>query len=241
MMLAGLTFFSSLRLFAADNPWSGYQGLRANRLSADTNIILNSEEDVKAKLIFLALNNPQAVAADANIRIAEISRRKAGSSFLGSVSLGGNINEFVINNSPAANFFPKYNFGVTVPLDLFARSRAEKRTADEMITIANSQKVMIAEALKARVLTKYEIYKEKKALLALQRIVTDDEEAAYIKAQRDYKDDTITIEDVNRVYRELLTARAILISREKELNVAVIDIESDIGVPLRTVLEKRQN
>ena len=107
---------------------------------SDTIRILNSEDDIKAKLILLALNNAQAVAADANVRIAEIARRKANSSFLGSVSLGGNVNEFVINNSPAANFFPKYNFGLTIPLDMFAKNKAEKRTADEMIIIQHLTK-----------------------------------------------------------------------------------------------------
>ena len=207
---------------------------------SDTNIVLNNEEDIKAKLIFLALNNPQAVAADANVRIAEIARRKANSSMLGSVSLGGNVNEFVINNSPAANFFPKYNFGLTIPLDMFAKNKAEKRTADEMIIINTSQKEQIGESLKAKVLIQYENYKEKKELLELQRVATDDDIAAYEKAQKDYKDDILTIEDVNKIYRELLNSKSNLASKEKDLNVAIIQIEELIGVPLKTVLEKRQ-
>lgn len=208
---------------------------------SDTSRILNSEDDIKAKLILLALNNAQAVAADANVRIAEIARRKANSSFLSSVSLGGNVNEFVINNSPAANFFPKYNFGFTIPLDMFARNRAEKRTADEMIIFSSSQKELIGEALKAKVLAQYENYKEKKELLELQRIITDDDIAAYEKAQKDYKDEITTIEEVNKLYREYIDSRATLATKEKDLNIAIIGIEETIGVPLKTVLEKRQN
>lgn len=207
----------------------------------DTLIIMNSEDDIKAKLIFLALNNAEAVAGDARIRIAEIARRKANSSILGSVNLGGNVNEFVINNSPAANFFPKYNFGVTIPLDMFAKNRAEKRTANELITISTAQKAMINEALKAKILTRYENYKEKKELLELQRITTDDDIAAYEKAQKDYKEELITIEDVNRQYRVSLLSKSSLATKVKDLNIAVIEIEEIIGVPLKTVLEKRQN
>jgi outer membrane protein TolC len=208
---------------------------------SDTNIILNNEDDVKAQLILFALNNAQAVAADASVRIAEIARRKANSSFLGSVNLGGNVNEFVINNSPAANFFPKYNFGLTIPLDMFAKNKAEKRTANEMIIINTSQKELIGEALKAKVLIQYENYKEKKVLLELQRITTDDDIAAYEKAQKDYKNDIITIDDVNKIYREMIRSRGNLVSREKDLNIAIIEIEETIGVPLKTVLEKRQH
>lgn len=207
----------------------------------DTGIILNSEEDIKAQLMLYAINNAQNVAADANVRIAEIARRKANSSFLGSVSLGGNVNEFVINNSPAANFFPKYNFGLTIPLDMFAKNRAEKRTANEMIIINTAQKELIGEAVKAKILIRYENYKEKKELLELQRIVTDNDIAAYDKAQRDYKGDIITINDVNNIYKDLIISKSYLATREKDLNIAIIEIEEMIGVPLKTVLEKRQH
>lgn len=210
-------------------------------LFSDTSIILNTEEDIKAKLIFLALKNAQNVAADANVRIAEIARRKANSSFLSSINMGANVNEFVVNNSPAANFFPKYNIGLYIPLDIFANTKAAKRTADELIIIGNSQKAMISDALKAKVLKQYEIYKEKKQLLELQRITTNDDIAAYEKAQKDYKDEIITIEDVNKKYGELINSRGNLVSKEKDLNISIIEIEEIIGVPLKTVLEKRQH
>jgi outer membrane protein TolC len=227
---------------SADSLWkiNTQNDLAAKKASgSDTGKVLNSEDDIKAQLILLALNNSQVVAADANVRIAEIARKKANSSFLSSVSVGGNINEFVINNSPAASFFPKYNFGITVPFDVFAKAKAEKRTTEELITVNKSQKILIGEALKAKVLMQYENYKEKKELLLLQRIILDDEAAAYEKAQRDYKDEAITIDEMNKVYREMIGAKASLTTKEKELNIAIIEIEQTIGVPLTTVLEKR--
>ncbi len=226
---------------ALKNPLNQYSAPIKPVTVSDTNIVLNNEDDIKAQLIFLALNNAQAVAADANVRIAEIARRKANSSFLSSVNLGGNVNEFVVNNSPAANFFPKYNIGLTIPLDMFAKNKAEKRTANEMIIVSTSQKELVGEALKTKVLVKYEIYKEKKELLELQRIATDDDIAAYEKAQKDYKDDNLTIEDVNKIFRELITSKGNLVSKEKDFNIAIIEIEEIIGVPLKTVLEKRQH
>jgi outer membrane protein TolC len=205
--------------------------------ATDSSRLLKSEADIKAQLISLALKNPQAVAAEANVQVAKIARRKAGSAALSSLSVSGNVNEFVINENPAANFFPKYNFGLAIPLDLFSRTRAEKRTAVEQIKINSSQKQLVDEALKARVLIQYEIYKEKKQLLELQRIVTNDDNAAYEKAQNDFKGDRISIEDVNKTYRDLITSRGFLATTEKELNIAIVEIEQIIGVPLKTVLE----
>lgn len=206
--------------------------------SADTSRLLTAEDDIKAQLILLALNNAQAVAADATVRIAEIAAQKAKSSFLSSVNVGGNVNEFVVNNSPAASFFPKYNFGLTIPLDMFAKNKAEKRTAGQVIIASRAQKTLIGEALKAKVLIQYEIYKEKKKLLELQQIAVSDDIASYEKAQKDYKDDVITLEEVNKVYREMITSKGTLVSKEKELNIAIIEIEEIIGVPLQSVFVK---
>lgn len=216
---------------------SGQVGVRA-RPASDTNKTLKTDADIKAQLIALALKNPESVAADASVNIAKISRRKAGSSALSSLSVSGNVNEFVINESPNANFFPKYNFGLAIPLDLFARTRAEKRTAIEQIKINTSQKQLVEDALKAKVIIQYETYKEKKQLLELQRIVTDDDNAAYEKAQREYREDQISLEDVNKIYRQLITSKGFLATTEKDLNIAIAEIEQTIRVPLKSVLEK---
>lgn len=206
--------------------------------ASDSSRSLKTDADIKAQLVALALKSPESVAAEANVQIAKIARRKAGSAALSSLSVSGNVNEFVINESPAANFFPKYNFGLAIPLDLFSKTRADKRTAIEQIKVNSSQKQLIEDGLKARVLIQYEIYKEKKQLLELQRIVTDDDNAAYEKAQKDYRENRISLEDVNKVYRELITSKGFLASTEKELNIAVVEIEQIIRVPLKSVLEK---
>ena len=218
---------------------SAQVGVKKPVAASDSIKTLKTDADIKAQLIALALKNPEAVAAEGNINIAKIARRKAGSAALSSLSVSGNVNEFVINESPNANFFPKYNFGLAIPLDLFARTRAEKKTAIEQVKINTSEKQLVEDALKAKVIIQYEIYKEKKQLLELQRIVTDDDNAAYEKAQRDYKEDRISIEDVNKTYRELITSKGFLATTEKDLNIAVAEIEQIIRVPLQSVLENR--
>ena len=92
-----------------------------------------SDDLIKARLIKFALNNPELQAADARIRIAEIDYQKSKSTILSSVNLGANINEFVISNSAAASFFPKYNLGVTIPLDIFARAKAAKNAKNSSV------------------------------------------------------------------------------------------------------------
>ncbi|RYD75206.1 MAG: hypothetical protein EOP53_16870 [Sphingobacteriales bacterium] len=199
--------------------------------------VVVSEDAIKEKLVKLALkNNAGITAADANIRISEISRKKANSSMLSSVSLGANANEFVINNSPAANFFPKYNIGVSIPLDLFAKNKAEKRTADEMIIMNTAEKESIQKGIRLKVLLLYETYKEKKEILELQKMAMEDDLAAYEKAQQDYADNIITLEDVSKIYKSSVIEKSILATKQKEFNISVIELEEAIGMPLSKAL-----
>lgn len=200
-------------------------------------IVKYSEDQIKSKLVNLALKNAQIDAADANISIAEIARKKANSSLLSSVNLGANVNEFVVNNSPAANFFPKYNFGLTLPLDAFAKNKAEKKTADQMIIFNKSQKEQLETNIKARVLIQYELYKEKKELVELQKIAMEDDVAAYERAQSDFKNDDITMEELNKIYKISITEKALLATKEKDLQIAIIQMEEIIGIPLEKALQ----
>jgi outer membrane protein TolC len=200
--------------------------------------LIDNEDILKDKLVKLAFKNAGIIAADANIRIAEISRKKANSSFLSSVNLGANVNEFVVNNSPAANFFPKYNLGVTIPLDLFAKNKAEKNTADQMIIFNSSQKELLKANIKARVLIQYETYKEKKELVELQKMAMEEDIDAYERAQQDFKDEVITLEELNKIFKSSVYEKAILATKEKDLRIAIIQMEELIGVPFQKVLQK---
>ncbi len=191
---------------------------------------------IKAKLVKLALKNAEYIAAEANVEIAEISRRKAGSTLLSSINVGGNVNEFVINNSPQSNFFPKYNAGVSIPLDLFAKARAEKKTADQTILINQAHRDIVAANLKSRVLVQYEIYKERKTQVELQKIAMEDDLAAYQRAQKDFEEDAITLEELNKIYKASVTEQSFLASKEKDFQIAILQLEEIIGVPLSSVL-----
>ncbi|MBC7935639.1 MAG: TolC family protein [Rhizobacter sp.] len=199
--------------------------------------VVLTDDAIKEKLVKFALtNNAEITTADANIRIAQISRRKANSSMLSSINLGANANEFVINNSPQANFFPKYNLGVSIPLDLFAKNKAEKQTATQMITMNAAQKELVEKDIRTRVLILYETYKEKKQIVELQKMAMEDDIAAYEKAQQDYAENIITLEDVSKIYKASVNEKSILATKQKEFNISVIELESAIGVPLSKAL-----
>lgn len=199
-------------------------------------VVPGSEDDIKEKLIDLVLRNTQIKAANANITIAEIARKKANSSLLSSVNLGGNLNEFVISNSQLALFTPKYNLGVSIPMDVFAKAKAEKKTADQVILINTAQKEQLEIFLKAKVLTQYENYKEAKAQVEFQKIAMEDDVAAYEAGQKNFKDDVISLEDLNKIYKSSISEKGFLASKQRNLNIAIIELEQTIGVKLNTII-----
>jgi len=211
-----------------------------NTNKSNKNIIktpLSNDEEIKEKLISLALNNPLIRVSISNINNAETARKKANTSLLSSVNIGGNINEFVISNPQAAAFFPKYNLGVSIPLDLLIKNKAEKKTADEMILIAKAQKEQLETNLKTKVLVQYEIYKEEKELLQFKKIALDGANDNYEKAQKDFKDEVILIDELNKMYKLYIAEKALLVSKEKDYNIAVILLEELIGLKLKTLFE----
>ena len=197
----------------------------------------NEDSAIKERLVALAMENPALKAADANIEIAKIAEKKAKSSFLSSVTLGGNVNEFVVNNSEAANFFPKYNAGVLIPLDIFSRTKAEKKTAAQNLIINTQSKESQAREIRTAVLVLYENYKEKREILLLEKSSIEYDYSAYEAAQKSYSDGEILLEDMNKTHQTYLTEKSKLVSKEKDLNIAILQLEQVINVPLSEVIK----
>ncbi len=197
---------------------------------------LNQDSLIKVKLVQLAYANPAFAVADANIRIAELERKRAGYSWLSSLNAGANINEFVINNSPAASFFPKYNLGISIPFNIISKSKSEKKIAEQNVIINTENKKEKLQAMRTLVLSLYENYKEKTELLRLQKIGMDDDYQAYLAAQKNYADGSIELDEMNRFYKSYVSEQGKLVTKEKELNIAVIELQELIGVPLQSAL-----
>lgn len=195
--------------------------------------ILTAEDVIKDHLVRIALRNPALTIGDANIRIAELNRKKAGSSWLGSIAFGGNVNEFVISNPKTASFFPKYNAGITIPLNIFSNVKNEKGVANQNIIIAKANKQIIEAEIKAETLTRYENYKEKADLVTLQNISISNFLSDYQLAQKNFEEGSITIEGLNKMYQNYMAEKSRLISYKKDLNIAVIQLEEILGMPLK--------
>jgi outer membrane protein TolC len=198
---------------------------------------LNQDSLIKIRLVSLAMSNPAMNIADANVRIAEAELDQAKTSWLGSINAGANVNEFVIQGSAAASFFPKYNIGVAVPFNILTKLKRDKKVARENIYISKELKKNREHDIKTEVLLAYENYKEKNELVFIQKSSIEYDFSNYEAAKRSYSDGDISIDDMNKSYQLYLVERSKLISKEKELNHAIIILEQIVGVPIAEALK----
>jgi outer membrane protein TolC len=210
------------------------------KLAVDSIKVRDMDSLIKDRLVALAMENPSLREADAMIGESQYQIKKAKSAWLNSLALSGNINEFVVNNStingiPASTLFPKYNLGVNIPFGIFATQ--DKNIARQRKKINEALKDQKIMSLRREVLTRYENYKEKKDLLDLQKIITDDQYATYQQKQREFANGEIrNVSDVNKEYAAWIQQRSQLRTREKDLADADLDVEEITGKKMAQVI-----
>ncbi len=208
-------------------------------LSQRAQDVLNPTNDslIKVKLVWLAMNNPQLKIADASIQIAKSDILKANNSWLSSVNASANINEFVVNGSPGALYYPKYNFGLSIPFDIASKTKNLKKTANENLIINKELKKDKEEAIKAQVLIAYENYKEERELVLIEKTFIEYKFSADEGAQQSFTDGEITIDEMNKMHQAYLQEKEKLITKQRGLNVAIIMLEQIVGVPLADAIK----
>jgi len=198
--------------------------------------------DVREKLVQLAMQNPTYEVVDRNVNKSLYELRKAKGGWLGVVSVAGNVNEFTINPPPTAapggfaNFYPRYNISVTVPLDLFINKSNDVKIARENYLIAEANRNDRYRQIRAEVLTKYEDYLMHKERLESQVRITQEEHTIFKSKERDFEDGIINLDEYTRAskaYEEMRLRRS---EYQRNVNVAKYDLERMIGVPLEEAL-----
>jgi outer membrane protein TolC len=231
-LLLILLLFSALTMYGQvpKNPSSAY------RLNSDTGRM----SDVRERLVQLALQNPLYEIADHNVTIAEYNIRLAKTSWLGQIQVAGNLNEFSIDPKSAGTasvYYPRYNFGVVIPLDIFSKSVNNTKIAYEKYMIAQAERNNSFRLIKADILTRYEDYLLAEEKLRFQYKITNDAFEAYSKAEVDFKNNIIKIEDLNLFNSRYIDAQIRRLELQRDYNVTKIEIEKLIQVKLEDVIQ----
>jgi outer membrane protein TolC len=201
----------------------------------------NRVNDIREKLVQLAIQNPVYEMADHASTAASYQIKIAKSAYLGLLSAQGNINEFTVFGAPTVGgqkvpyYYPIYNLGINIPFDIFTRTTNTVKIAQENYAIASAAKNQTFRVVKADVLSKYETYLLARQLVELQGKITQSEYATLKRAESDFGENLIKLEDVDRTQKSYIVEQVKSLTLQKDLNLSKIELEKVIGVKIEDV------
>lgn len=199
----------------------------------------DSTSIIEEKLVALALEGPAYKGADHQNKINEYQLKSAKNSWLNLLTVSTNYNDQSFKGENIGNtsyVYPKYFFGVTIPLGtLFSRTGV--KSAKEQVEISKDNQEQLARNIRADIISKYRQYKNYSILIALQSQAVDDEETAFLQAKEKFRNGDIAIEAHNaaqKLYNDELVKK---IGLQLQQDLLKIEIERIIGTTLENALK----
>jgi outer membrane protein TolC len=196
---------------------------------------------IEEKLVALALNGPLLKASDNQNKINEYQLKAAKNTWVNLLTLSANFNDqnvFTQSNQPANVVFPRYFFGLNIPLGTLL-SRTTVKSAREQVEISKNNQTQLQRNTKADILSKYRQYKNLEDLIKIQIQTLDDEETAYVQAQEKFRNGLIPIELYNAAQKNYNNELAKKINLQMDQDLLKIEIERIIGATLENVINKK--
>src|SRR5882724_2694040 len=125
------------------------------------------------RLVDLALKGPEFDATVHQGKINELELKRAKGTWLNLLSISTNYNDqsFAKPSSTSGQptyVYPKYFFGITIPLGIIFSQGNQVKAARESIANGKDQQEILARTIRANVLTKYKQYKMWTALVQIE-------------------------------------------------------------------------
>ena len=196
--------------------------------------------DIREKLVQLAMQNPVYEMADRASIASTYQIKIAKSAYLGLLSAQGKINEFTIskptyNGTQIPYYYPRYNLALNIPFDIFTRTTNSVKIAKENSYILAAAKNQKFREIKADVLSKYENYLLARQLVELQGKITQSEYATLKRAESDFSENLIKLEDVDKTQKSYVTEQVKSLTLQRDLNLTKIELEKVIGAKIEDV------
>ncbi|MFT4847507.1 MAG: outer membrane protein TolC [Sediminicola sp.] len=194
-------------------------------------------EAFEEKLVRLAWNNnPQNSIIKKDREIAEYEKSMATWSWLNQIRITGNLNELSINQNLESNIlFPRYNFGLTIPLGIFIDNPKTVAIANAEVEKAsleiNSQKLFVRN----QVLKAYQIYLMNEKIFKLRSDITEDEYANFLSIEEKFEKGEVSLEDYKAASKGYNLELENRITAKNKYEISKLDLELLLGMPLEEV------
>ena len=203
--------------------------------------LLNSDTSsaIEEKLVQLALAGPEAKKLEHQNKINDYQLKSAQNQWLNLLALSANYNDQSFTKTPTTNYvYPKYYFGITVPLGTILSKTAVK-SARESIEIGKNDQEILRRTIREQVIMSYKQYKAYMDLISIQGELVNDVQAELVQAEEKFKRGTITIEAYNTAQKSNNAELAALINLKLQRDLKKLEIEKMIGVKLELVLNSK--
>lgn len=192
--------------------------------------------DIREQLVNLAMLNSGRGIDSANRNIAVYNLNKAKNSWFDQIAIAGNINEFSLTNSTVASYYPRYNFGITIPLGIFSRHGNDVKIAREQVHIVDLISEQKLKAIRRDVLSRYETFLEKRDILKIEKETVEDVKTTYIKAKSDYTSSAISLDKYTEAIKNYNEELQKVRTADKNFNIAYLELEELVGFGLKDLL-----
>ena len=169
--------------------------------------------------------------------IAQVSITQAKWSWLNQIGASGNLNEFTLNQEEEQNnFFPRYNFAITLPLgiivDVPTNTKIAKKNLEKADLEIKQQKLVIRN----QVLQAYQNLIMFEQILKIKSETAEDEQNTFLSIESSFEKGEATLNE----YKEALSSYNSELEEEikarNNYESAKLNIEFLIGVNLEEVI-----
>lgn len=189
------------------------------------------------RLVELALQGPEYDLTVHQNVIDDLTLKKTKTTWLDLLSVSTNYNDQTFaKTTNAAYVYPKYFFGITIPLGIIFSQGNSIKTARESVKLGKDQQEITARTIRANVLSRYANYKHFTLLIEMEGEIVNDVQANYSQAETNFSKGAISVDSYILVQREKNDEMTKVMNLQLQQDLARIDIERMIGVPLYQVL-----
>lgn len=184
------------------------------------------------RLVELAMQQPKFDEAQSQRNITNLQLEKQRKAWLNLLSLSLNYNDQTFagkTNTQTAYVYPKYFFGVTVPLGLIFSNNTDIKITRENAKIVKDQELELRQTVKANVISDYKQYRAFDKLLAIQGQLNDDAQATFLQVQQNFSNGTATLEAYNAASTQYNDGIVKVINLKLQQDLIRVQIEQLIG------------
>jgi outer membrane protein TolC len=194
------------------------------------------------RLVALVLKGPEYDASIHQGRVTELELKRAKNTWLNLLTISTNYNDQSFAKQAASTsgqptyVYPKYFFGVTIPLGIIFSQGNQVKAAKESIANAKDQQEILARQLKSNVLGKYKQYKLYTVQIQMESELSNDILVNATQAEQNFRQGRITVDVYILAQRAKNEEMVKIMNLQLQQDLVKLDIERMIGVPLESAL-----